>query len=188
MSTLNELQTAIDATPPFGLLKAYMRAGTVIDLEGRAIFINQINCQLASDGAGALLNAQHRSRLFEVLRGANFSLYSVTLSNGQAAPLTSGGSIRIVGAHLTLSHSSAIVNSTSGEGGGAIVMQAASVVLTAGSYISNSTCQLQGGAVKVSSHIGQLFFDGRKLAQPFIWRSWRCHISRLFRYAQDSAQ
>eukprot|EP00966_Prymnesium_polylepis_P122155 2823599-Prymnesium_polylepis.1 len=127
-----------------------MRAGTVIDLEGRAIFINQINCQLASDGTGALLNAQHRSRLFEVIRGANLSLYSVTLSNGQCAALTFGGSIRIVGACLTLSHGSAIVNSTSEQSGGAILlMQGASVVLTAGSYISNSTCQNMGGAVHI---------------------------------------
>ena len=73
-------------------------------------------------GSGAVLNANERSRVFEVENGKTLTLKDITLKNGKTGQLVGGGGVYIDdGGTLIMQGSSTITNCKAGKGGGVYV-------------------------------------------------------------------
>eukprot|EP00966_Prymnesium_polylepis_P329886 7385564-Prymnesium_polylepis.1 len=103
---------------------------------------------MASGGEGAIIDAQHMSRVLELQVGASVRFSLLTLANGQSSTNGGGGVVAVnTGSALELSNSS-VVNATSGGNGGAMFVTGGSDVgLFNESSIVNSSCEISGGAI-----------------------------------------
>ena len=73
-------------------------------------------------GSSAVLNANERSRVFEVENGKTLTLKDITLKNGKTGQLVGGGGVYIDdGGTLIMQGSSTITNCKAGKGGGVYV-------------------------------------------------------------------
>eukprot|EP00966_Prymnesium_polylepis_P048064 1113296-Prymnesium_polylepis.1 len=185
VATTDQLRAAINATVWLGTLALYLSPGSVLLLGGSPILVDGINLQLSSDGEGALLNAEHRSRLFEVQRGGQLTLNFLTLANGKtetnymrggalnigfgssvvvtdsliihSISLTMGGAAAVSGGSLLLSNSSLVHSSCDSDGGALYCGVGGSVILTNASSIHDSVAHNGGGAAYIT--FGSMLLD-----------------------------
>eukprot|EP00966_Prymnesium_polylepis_P048065 1113297-Prymnesium_polylepis.1 len=148
VATMDQLRAAINATVWLGTLALYLPPGSVLLLGGSPILVDGINLQLSSEGEGALLNAEHRSRLFKVLRGGQLTLNFLTLANGTSENyfLMGGGALYIGLGSSVVVTDSLIIHSNSPNTGGAAAVSGGSLLLSNSSLV-HSSCYESGGAL-----------------------------------------
>eukprot|EP00966_Prymnesium_polylepis_P039652 920191-Prymnesium_polylepis.1 len=150
VGTTAQVRAAIADAPPFGSLALYLPPNSELQLGGEPIKVGTIELQLSSDDAGATLDAQYASRIFEVTDGARLWLYSMTLANGCAAGnSTAGGAMLITNSSVSMA-GSAIVNASAQTTGGALHISEGGRLVMDSSTISNATALKNGGALHVS--------------------------------------
>eukprot|EP00966_Prymnesium_polylepis_P267080 6170267-Prymnesium_polylepis.1 len=89
VGTVAQLRAAIDVASSGSALALFVPPGQVLYLEGSAIVVGLIELQIYSSGEGAVIDAQHQSRVLELRGGASVSLHLLTLAHGQSS--TNGG-------------------------------------------------------------------------------------------------
>ncbi|KAL1496411.1 hypothetical protein AB1Y20_016366 [Prymnesium parvum] len=144
-TTIEQLHQALSTGYSRGRVDIRVPAGIVLHLEGRMLLIDGINATIRSDAGEAVLDAQGRSRMFEVLSGGSLLLESLRLLNGWAD--ISGGALMIQGAAATLVRCSLLNSSSAAAGGVAIVLDGDLLLLDCLVRRSSST---YGGAFCVN--------------------------------------
>ncbi|KAL1502991.1 hypothetical protein AB1Y20_011061 [Prymnesium parvum] len=144
VTTAAQLRLAIRRTPPSASLSVYLPEGTALRLGGEPLHVEGVELFVSSDGDGALIDAEHLSRVFDVRDGAALHLTRLTLANGFAE--TAGGALLVGGATVRL-HATTIVNASAAVSGGAIYAGASHVHLADGSVIAHCRAERDGGAV-----------------------------------------
>ena len=93
VTTAAQIRAAITATLPGGSLALYLPPGSVVLLGGAPITVGPISLVMMSDSEGATLDAEYRTKLFDVQGGAQLQLHALTLMNGFSS--TVGGTMAI---------------------------------------------------------------------------------------------
>jgi hypothetical protein len=110
---------------PKAQVSLFLPEGSHFRLEGVELAVHKSNVILRSEGAGATIDAQNRSRHFDVSRGGRLHLERVHLVNGGGE--SRGGSILVrSGSGLTTNNvriSSSIARSSTSAHGGAIAAE-----------------------------------------------------------------
>ncbi|KAL1526906.1 hypothetical protein AB1Y20_015597 [Prymnesium parvum] len=119
-TTVEQLHQALSTGYSRGRVDIRVPADTVLHLEGRMLLVDGINVTIRSDGGEAVLDAQGRSRLFDVFSGGSLHLESLRLLNGWAD--ISGGVLMVRGAAATLVRCSLLNSSSAAAGGAALVL------------------------------------------------------------------
>ena len=146
--TAEQMQDAIANVPRFGSLALFLVPGSFFALGGAAITVGEINLQIASDGEGATLDAQHLSTIFDVRVGAKLQLHSLILANGHSTVGGTFGAVRN-GSEVVMSNTT-IANSSSAGGGGVVLLCGGRCTMSRRTLVINSSCVASGGAVAAS--------------------------------------
>ncbi|KAL1496475.1 hypothetical protein AB1Y20_016429 [Prymnesium parvum] len=144
-TTIEQLHQALWTGYSSGRVDVRVPAGTVLHLDGRELLVDGINATIRSEGE-AVLDAQGRSRLFEVLAGGSLHLESLRLLNGWAD--NSGGALMVRGAAATLVRCSLLNSSSAAAGGVAIVLDGELLLLDCLVRRSSSTLDLAGSYLR----------------------------------------
>eukprot|EP00966_Prymnesium_polylepis_P287631 6643577-Prymnesium_polylepis.2 len=140
--TTTQLRAAITAaTPPGGRLSLFLPPGSVFGVEGTPIDVSAIELLIASDGEGAMLDAQQLSQVFIVRDGGRLWLRAITLANGYSHG--SGGALWLADHCVATLSSCTIVNATA-QSGGAIYCYVSSVLTMLSSAILNTATAYYG--------------------------------------------
>jgi len=185
-TTIEQLHQALWTGYSSGRVDVRVPAGTVLHLDGRELLVDGINATIRSDGGEAVLDAQGRSRMFEVLAGGSLHLESLRLLNGWAD--ISGGALMVRGAAATLVRCSLLNSSSAAAGGAAIVLDGELLLLDClvrrssstygGAFFANgaSAVFLQHSVISVSSAVqnGGVIYSIGASCTTFVMT---CHIS-----------
>jgi hypothetical protein len=105
VTTLDQMRAAIAATPPLGSSTIFLAEGTEILLDRYPIVVRAIDLTILSEGTeGATINAQGRSRAFQVEQGARLQLGSLIITGGrfEASMLFGGGAMLLRNSSVTM--------------------------------------------------------------------------------------
>ena len=143
VATTEDLRHAINATAPGHPLALYLPEGVVFPLNGEPLTIGPISLLLQSDGAGATLDAQRLSRVFDIAMGCQLRVVGLTLANGWHD--TYGGTVMMLFMNSIVLSRCMLVNSSALISGGGIAMSHGSLVLTDGTQIVNARARFRDG-------------------------------------------
>ena len=177
ITTVAQLRAEIDAAPPHSSLKLYLPPGSVFLLCGTPLIVGPINLQLVSEGKGATLDAEHRSRVIAVHSGSQILMRSLVLARGysneyggailvgpgislelmrcrfvNSTASKEGGAMSIIGGRVTVADGSSIVGSKA-DSGGALTITEGLVTINKSSLV-DSNAKVYGGAIRI--HGGSL--------------------------------
>ena len=125
----------------------YLNGDTYI---GSGSHIN-IGKSLTIDGQGATLDAQQKSRIFNVPNGVTVILNNIKFINGKATGTgVCGGAIYVDNAKLTVNNSTFNNNKATESGGAIFVNDNGSLHVTNSNFTSNSVDNNGGGAILIS--------------------------------------
>ncbi|KAL1519826.1 hypothetical protein AB1Y20_023332 [Prymnesium parvum] len=145
VATTAQLRAAIAATPPRNACALFLPAGRRFALGGAPLAVGPISLLLSSSAGGATIDAEGRSQLLDLARGASLTLVALTLANGQAD--SNGGTFAV--GEQTHVHASAvaIVNSSARGSGGAAYLLGGSLTLRACAVLAPSALTFGGFAL-----------------------------------------
>ena len=121
MTTLSELRGAIGAVPVGGVAALFLPPDAEIRLDGTELVLAGVNVTLMSRTPGALLDAQHASRIFCITGGGHLSLNGVRLSSG-GGRVARGAGVNVLSASVAfvdcvLSNCTAASSANAARGG-----------------------------------------------------------------------
>ena len=123
----------------------FCAAGTRVVLTGGQITVGT-TLVLSAVGAGnAIIDADAKSRVIEVIPGGHLTLNNVTVTNGREAVNGRGGGVRVNQGALILNGSSAVSGNTAAVGAGLYIGFGSAVTLNNLSTVVNNTAQPLAG-------------------------------------------